>query len=143
MDAGIRSRLGLPFPDPDKPLRDLRVFGFCLAAIETLLALLSWRRGSTAAPWEAGLAALLSLLAGFAPKTFEPIYKPWMKITGLIGRFNTWLLAGLVYFLIITPYGLIIRLLGLDLLDEKLRDRESYWRLKGPPPSPESYRNQF
>jgi len=143
MDEGICARLGLPVPDPGRPLRELRVFGFGLAALLTLLAGLAWRKGSAAAPWELSLAAAAAGLAGLKPLALKPVHEPWMKVAGAVGKANTYLAMALVYYLVITPYGLLIRLLGRDLLDEKLRDRNSYWHPKGPPPEPESYQNQF
>ena len=143
MDEGIRARLGLPAPDAGKPMRELRIFGCGLAVFLALTAGLAWRRGSGLAPWEFSLAAFLFLLAGLKPDAFKPLHTPWMKAAQSIGKANAYLLMALVYYLLITPYGALIRLLGHDLLDEKLRDRESYWHLKGPPPGPESYQNQF
>ena len=143
MDEGIRSRLGLPPADTGKARHDLRVFGFGLAVILLALAALAWRKGRPAAPYELGLACVSAGLAALRPEALSPVYKPWMKAAGFIGKVNTYLIMGLVYYLLITPYALVIRLLGLDLLDEKMRDRESYWRAKGPPPEPQSYQNQF
>lgn len=143
MDERIRARLGLPPADTGKARHDLRVFGFGLAVILLVLAGLAWRKGRPAAPYELVLACLSAGLAALRPEALKPLYKPWMKAAGLIGKANTYLVMALVYYLLITPYALVIRLLDLDLLDEKLRDRESYWRAQGPPPEPRSYQNQF
>ena len=143
MDEGIRARLGLPLPDRDKPLRDIRVFGFGLAVILLVLAGLAWRKGRPAAPYELGLALLCAGLAGLRPQALQPVYGPWMKGARFLGRVNTWLVMGLVYYLVLTPYAALARLLGGDLLDERLRDRASYWHPRGETPAPESYRNQF
>ena len=141
MDERIRARLGLPVPDPDRARKDLRVFGFGLAVVLLVFAGLSWRKGGTAAPYELVLACVCALLGGLRPQALKPVYGPWMKAVGVIGRVNTWLVMGLVYYLVITPYALLARLLGGDLLDERLR--ASYWHPRGETPAPESYRNQF
>ncbi|MDD5627837.1 MAG: SxtJ family membrane protein [Elusimicrobia bacterium] len=143
MDEGIRARLGLPVPDPDRPRKDLRVFGIGLAVVLSFFAFLSWRKAGAAWPYELTLAAVCALLGGLRPMALGPVYKPWMKAARAIGKANTWLLMALVYYLVITPYAFIARLIGGDLLDERLRDRESYWHPRSGLPAPESYRNQF
>ena len=144
MDERIRARLGLPVPDPDRPQRELRVFGFGLAVILSVFAVLAWRKGRPIAPYcELGLAFVFALLAGLRPRALQPVYGPWMKAVGVIGKVNTWLVMGLVYYIFITPYAVLVRLLGNDLLDERMRDRESYWHPRSEAPAPESYRDQF
>ncbi|HAM34419.1 MAG TPA: hypothetical protein DEB40_08755 [Elusimicrobia bacterium] len=132
----------MPAPDKGRRLHDLRIFGFGLAILLAGLAVLAWRRSSNAAPAELLLAACAGLLGWLRPGALEPVYKPWMKVAGVIGKANTFLVTALVYYLIITPYAIFFRLRGADLLDERLRDRESYWRPKEPC-APEDYQNQF
>jgi hypothetical protein len=143
MDEGIRARLGLPVPDPDRARKELRVFGFGLAVILLVFSALAWRRGRPAAPYELGLALLSALLAGLRPQALQPVYGPWMKGARWLGQVNTWLVMALVYYLAITPYAFLARLLGGDLLDERLLDRDSYWHPRTETPAPESYRDQF
>lgn len=143
MDEGIRARLGLPAdPGKGRAQRELRAFGLGLAVFLSLLAVLSLRKGGAAAPWELALAATAAALAAWRPRLLEPVYKPWMKAAGVIGKFNTTLVMALAYYLVLTPYGMVIRFLGRDLLDERFRDRGSYWRTK-PTPEMDSYKNQF
>ena len=143
MDEGIRARLGLPLPDPDRTRKDLRVFGIGLAVILSFFAFLSWRKSGAAWPYELGLACVCALLGGLRPMALGPVYKPWMKAVCVIGKANTWLIMALVYYLVITPYAFLSRLIGGDLIDERIGDRDSYWHPRGELPAPESYRNQF
>ncbi len=107
---------------------ELRQFGFTLAVPFALLAAVSAWRGHTLAPAVlAGLAAALGLLALLAPPLLGPVYKGWMGMAHGLGWFNTRLLLGVVYFVMVTPIGLVMRLTGRDPLDRRLRDRESYW----------------
>jgi len=133
----------LPPADAGRARRDLRVFGFGLAALLLLLAGLAWRKGRAAAPYELGLAMVCAFLAGLRPQALACVRRPWMKTAGCIGKFNTSLVMALVYYLVITPYGLLLRLLGKDLLDEQLRDRDSYWHPRQNQPGPQSYQDQF
>jgi len=143
MDERIRARLGLPSPDPGKPLRDLRVFGFGLAVIAAVLSALAWRKGLARAPWELALAVALALLAGLWPRALKPLYRPWMKAVGAIGKANKWLIMALTYYLIVTPYAVLLRLFGHPLLDLQRGRRASYWRPREAAPEPGSYRDQF
>ncbi len=143
MDEGIRARLGLPVPNPGRARHDLRVFGIGLGIILAFFAFLSWRKAGAAWPYELALAAVCALLGGLWPMALKPVYGPWMKAVGFIGKVNTWLIMGILYYAIITPYAFLARLIGGDLLDEKMRDRESYWHLREGTPEPESYRHQF
>jgi len=141
MDEAIRARLGLPAPEP--PLRKQRVFGFGLAVILLILAAAAWHKGRPAMPWELAAAAASALLAWLRPQALSPLYKPWMKAANWLGEANTFLIMAAVYYLALTPYAVVLRLLGRDLLDEKLHDRVSYWHDKGPLPEPRSYLRQF
>ena len=143
MDERIRARLGLPLPSPGRARQDLQVFGFGLALILLVFATLAWHKGRPAAPYELGLALICAGLAGLRPQALQPVYGPWMKGARFLGKVNTWLVMALVYYLVITPYAALSRLFGGDLLDERMRDRASYWHPRGETPAPESYRNQF
>ena len=121
----------------------LRVFGFGLAVVLRVFSALAWRKGRPVAPYELGLAFFCALLAGLRPQALRPLYGPWMKAARWLGKVNTWLVMALVYYLALTPYAVLARLLGGDLLDERLGDRDSYWHPRGESPAPESYRHQF
>ncbi|MBI2619562.1 MAG: hypothetical protein HYW57_05725 [Ignavibacteriales bacterium] len=60
------------------------------------------------------------------------LYKRWMAFARLLAIVNTTVVLTLVYFLLIGPSWLIMRLLGKDLLDRRLGDTQSYWRMKDP-----------
>jgi hypothetical protein len=115
----------------------LRRFALTVAAPLALLAGWGAWRGHTFLP--ALLGGLAGVLAGFAlaaPGLLRPIHTVWMQGAEALGWLNTRLLLGLVYFLIMTPTGLLLRLLGRDPLDRQLRDRPSYWRKREPHPDP-------
>ena len=61
-----------------------------------------------------------------------------------LGWLNTRLILGLVFYLMITPLGLLIRLAGTDLLDEKIdKKAESYWKKRPPAPGPARYEKSY
>ena len=108
--------------------KELRRFGITLGIPFSLLAALSAWRGHTILPTVfAGLAAILGVLTLLAPRYLGPVHKVWMGAANALGWFNTRLLLSLVYFLVMTPTGVVMRLLGRDPMDRRLKDRFSYW----------------
>ena len=73
------------------------------------------------------------------------LYKWWMKIARLIGWINTHLLLIIIFYLVFTPIGVIIKLFGRDLLDIKLeKEAASYWKkIEGGPFGLERYEKQY
>ena len=119
MAAGISARLSP---------KELRRFGVTVAVPLALLAGLGVWRGHTVLPGVLGaLAVVLGTLALGAPQRLRPVHTVWMAGAQALGWFNTRLLLGLVYYLVMTPTGIVMRLMGRDPLDRRLGDRSSYW----------------
>ena len=116
---------------------ELKRFGVTVAIPLAMLAAIGAWRGHTLFP--TALAVLAAVLAGLAlltPGLLGPVHKVWMKGAHALGWFNTRILLSLVYFLIITPTGVLMRLMGRDPLHRRLRDGRSYWveRTRHPDP---------
>ena len=75
-------------------------------------------------PWI--LAAVLSALGIVTPMVLQPVYRLWMQFGLILSRFTTPLIMGLVFFLVITPIGLIIRLKSGDPMARDFNKEESY-----------------
>jgi Saxitoxin biosynthesis operon protein SxtJ len=112
--------------------KEVRKFGALMAAVLTVIAVYMLYRGNAHWPWLLG-GAVVFLLAGLAAyPVLRPVYIGWMKFAFVLGWINTRILLGLVFFLVVTPIGLILRLLGKDLLDERIdRSATSYWVKRG------------
>lgn len=64
-------------------------------------------------------------------KLLKPLYALWMKFALVLSWINTRIILFLMFYLIFTPLGLILKLLGKDLLDIKInKSAKSYWRKK-------------
>jgi hypothetical protein len=94
-----------------------RKFGVQVGIAFLVLAALVWWRGKVgAAPWLGGVGAAL-LLAGLAvPGLLGPVYRAWMGLALAISKVTTPILMAIIYFVVITPIGLLLRLLGRDPL---------------------------
>ena len=111
-------------------LKQLRQFGWMVGIV--LIAIGFWQLyrqiHSTAriVLWALGGCLLVSGL--FLPKVLSPIYKLWMSLAGILGWINTRILLGLIFYLLFTPIGLIMRVLQRDVLKRKIDPNvDTYW----------------
>jgi hypothetical protein len=109
--------------------KKLRNFGVLFAVVGGLASAWGAWHGSAAWAWWLG-GGVLFLLAGIAaPGILKPVYLAWMTFAFLLGWINTRVILGLFFYCVMTPVGLVLRLTGKDLLEEKLdRTARSYWR---------------
>ena len=122
-----------------------RGFGLVFAGFFTLLSGLSWWRGHTAWHWALPVAAAFLVAALTYPRVLAPLNKLWLNIGLLLYRVVNPIVLGLLFFLTITPIGLVMRLFGKDFLRLRLdRGAKSYWIDRAPPgPPPQTMKNQF
>ncbi len=65
------------------------------------------------------------------PIILRPFFILWMSLAAVMGFIMTRVILSLVFYLIFTPVGLVLRLLRKDLLNRKIEpDRQSYWELR-------------
>ena len=108
-----------------KELRKFSIILFLCFGIIGLLVL--WRKG------EAGLIfcgiGLAFLLCGLTlPKLLVYPYKGWMALSAMLGFLMSHLILLLMYYLVITPIGISMRILGKNFLLERIdRDVNTYW----------------
>ena len=74
-------------------------------------------------------------------KILTPLNKLWFKFGILLGRIVSPVIMGLIFFLVVTPIALIMRIIGKDLLNLKFNKEKSYWIEKTGPKS--KMKNQF
>ncbi len=90
-------------------------------------------RGWDSWPVPAALSAAFALAALLLPRALAPVERGWMRLAHLLGRVVTTVLLTVVFFLVITPLGLVMRLLGRDpMMLRSGGGRESYWRRVDP-----------
>lgn len=88
-----------------------------------------------------GVAGLALLLTGlFVPAVARRFHVAWMQLAGILGYVNSRILLFLLFYLVITPYGLISRLVGRDPLNRRSKAKTSYWLLRK---TPRQTREQF
>jgi hypothetical protein len=101
------------------------------AAFLVLAALLYFWRGQEIAGGVAGALGALLALAGLAvPGRLGPVHRAWMGLARVISKVTTPVFMGVVFFLVITPVGWVMRLFGKRPLAHKERDG-SLWAARG------------
>lgn len=90
-------------------------------------------------------AALAFLAAAvFAPGLLLHLNRAWMALGMMLGRVLSPVAIGFLFFVAVTPYALVLRLLGRDELQLQMRPGQSHWRSRKPPgPSADSLTRQF
>jgi hypothetical protein len=108
--------------------RKLRTFGLVMAGACAAMTALLWWRGSTWLALPAVAGALFLGAALLLPHVLAPIEKTWMALARGLALVSTAVLLTLTFFLIVTPLGIFLRLIGKDLLAIRRNPtRTSYW----------------
>ncbi|MEX1054605.1 MAG: SxtJ family membrane protein [Rhodothermales bacterium] len=116
----------------DAGKKALRSFGLVVGGVFLGIAVVVfWRAEWTFVTSVKILGALGSVLVVFglvAPTLLRPVYRVWMAIAVILGFIMTRVLLTLVFFLVVTPIGLLMRAFGRDPLNRKLdKNVSSYW----------------
>jgi hypothetical protein len=120
-------------------------FGYTFAAILTGIGLWPLRHGRPLRYWALGAGGAFLLTTIFTPSALGALNRGWTHLGALLNRIVSPIVSALVFFVTVTPIGVIRRLSGKDPLrlraDEKA---ESYWLVRQPPgPDPRTMSNQF
>ena len=116
---------------PDLDRGELRKFGLTTGAIVAILfgGLIPWMWDFRYPTWPWIVFGILAALAIFAPMLLQPVHRTWMRIGLLISKVTTPIIMGFVFFLVIMPVGIIIRIAGRDPLHRKLDSSTDTYRV--------------
>ena len=90
-------------------------------------------RGEHFRPWMVGLAIALVVPAFVAPWILAPAHRAWMAFGNVLGWINTRLVLGLIFFGVVTPTGIVVRLAGRDPMRRAIDPGASTYRVSRPP----------
>ena len=117
-------------------------FGIVFSIVFLIVALYPLINSEDLRIWALVVSIIFFLLAFLAPKILVLPNKLWFKFGLLIGSIVAPIVMAFVYFVTVLPTGLIMRLLGKDLLKQKLdKNAKSYWVKRSEPMG--SMKNQF
>ena len=118
-----------------------RSFGIVFFIVFLLIALYPLLKDNDLRIWSLIISFIFLILGLVNSKILTPLNRLWFKFGLLLGKFISPLVMGIIFFVVVTPIGIIMRLLKKDLLNLKFNKKETYWIDKSGPKS--KMKNQF
>ena len=116
-------------------------FGVVFFIVFLLIAIYPLTNNDELRIWSLIIAIIFLVLGLINSKVLSPFNKLWFKFGLLLGKIVSPLIMGIIFFFVVTPTALIMRIIGKDLLDLKFNKKKSYWIEKTGPKS--KMKNQF
>ena len=111
----------------DIKLGSNRSFGIVFFIVFLLVGFYPMLNDENARVWSLVIALIFLTLGLLNSKLLLPLNKMWFKFGMLLGKIVSPLIMGIIFFFVVTPIGLIMRMLGKDLLNLKFNSQKSYW----------------
>jgi hypothetical protein len=110
---------------------DWKKFGITMGAILTIIGLfLLWKKNNNY-DYILFMAAAFFITGLILPSVLKPVYKAWMAIAVVMNFIMTRVIMTVIFYLMVTPIGLIASLTGKEFLDMKIdKSAKSYWIVK-------------
>lgn len=124
---------------------DLRKFGAILTAALAMFGTILLWKGKEHTFWLFGAAACIALAAAAVPTSLTPVNRAFMAFSRVMGWVVTRLILIVLFYAILTPIGIVARLLGKNFLAVRMDvSRDSYWIATQPKASGRgTYERQF
>jgi hypothetical protein len=121
-----------------------RVFGLAVGALLLIVSLVSWHVFGHRPYWAFVVGGIFLTIAVVAPWVLLPVNLIWHGIARRIGTATNWGILGLIFYFILTPTGIILRLIGHDPIARK-GDRlaDSYFKAVRRQSNAENMRDWF
>ena len=116
-------------------------FGIVFFIVFLLIALWPLLDSNQVRYWPLIISIIFLILGLINSKILTPLNKIWFKFGLLLGGIVSPIIMGFVFFLVVLPTGIIMKLLRKDILSLKKNEKETYWIERKHPPS--SMKNQF
>ena len=118
-----------------------RSFGIVFFVVFLLIALYPLLKESDLRIWSLVISFIFLALGLSNSNLLTPLNKLWFKFGLFLGKIISPLIMGLIFFAVVTPIGILMRMLRKDLLNLKFNKKKSYWIEKTGPKS--KMKNQF
>tara|TARA_B100000242_G_C42993348_1_gene461246 strand:+ start:147 stop:524 length:378 start_codon:yes stop_codon:yes gene_type:complete len=104
-----------------------RSFGIVFFVFFFIVSVYPILKGGELRTWSLVLSLIFLLLGIVNSRFLTPLNLVWMKFGELLGKIVSPIVLGFIFFLVITPIGLFMKLIGKDLLKTKLSKDKTYW----------------
>ena len=118
-----------------------RSFGIVFFIVFLLISIYPLINNESIRIWSLVVSLIFLVLGIINSNLLLPLNKLWFKFGIFLGKIISPIIMGIIFFLVVTPIGLIMRLIGKDVLNLKYSDYRSYWIEKNGPKS--KMKNQF
>ena len=118
-----------------------RNFGVVFFVVFLLIGLWPILKGNEIRIWSIVISLIFLILGILNSKTLTPFNKVWFRFGIFLGNFISPIIMGIVFFLVVTPTGLIMKLFRKDLINLRKNNSSTYWIEKKDIKS--SMKNQF
>ena len=123
-------------------LKDLRTFSLIWCFIFIVIGILPLLSGDNIRMWAVGVSGFFLVIAFIRPIVLAGFYRIWVKLGQFVGGVVSRVVLIILFYGLITPFGLAFRIMGKDLLNKSPdSERNSYWILRETQPG--SLENQF
>ena len=116
-------------------------FGIVFFVVFLLISFYPLLNNESIRLWSLIVSTIFLILGILNSSLLSPLNKLWFKFGILLGKIISPIVMGIIFFLVVTPIGLIMRLFGKDVLNLKYNDYKSYWIKKNGPKN--KMKNQF
>ena len=107
--------------------KDLKSFGFTMAVVFMIFSAFLFYYGNYFYQNLLFVSVLFTIFGFIIPILLKPIYFVWMVFAVILGWIMTRVILSILFYVIITPIGLLSRLIGEDFLSLKSMKSDSYW----------------
>tara|TARA_X000000368_G_C22685880_1_gene560354 strand:- start:152 stop:529 length:378 start_codon:yes stop_codon:yes gene_type:complete len=104
-----------------------RSFGLIFFAVFLLIGIWPLKDGELIRVWSVILCSIFLILGLLNSKLLSPLNLAWIKFGEYLGRVIAPIVMAIVYFLVVTPIGLFMRMIGKDFLRLKFSKENTYW----------------
>ncbi len=125
----------------DIKINSNRSFGVFFTFIFLIVAFWPLLNDGEVRAWSLLVSLVFLILGLLNSKILTPLNKLWFKFGIFLGNFISPIIMGIIFFFVVTPTGLIMRLFKKDLINLKKNNNKSYWIEKKSIKS--SMKNQF
>lgn len=106
----------------------MRKFGFTMAVVLLAVSAVMFLRHKSGYVIPLAAGVLFVVVGIVKPGLLKPIYDAWMKFAAILAYVNTRVILSVLFYAVLTPFGICMRIFGKDPLSRGIdRKRSSYW----------------
>ena len=118
-----------------------RSFGIVFFVVFLLISIYPFLKDGDIRLWSLIISIIFLFLGLLNSNVLSPLNKLWFRFGLLLGKIISPIIMGIIFFLVVTPIAIIMRLFKKDILNLKFKENNTYWIDKTGPKS--KMKNQF